>query len=97
LKTNWQQTKKVLVNDLKSKDDRKVKNAVCTLIALGNEEVVNELVNLIENQGNKTIAGIYIKSGHKKLEDAARSWAKKNNVSVDSLSNPYPISWSSWK
>ena len=51
-----QQTRQLIVDDAGSQDTRKVQNAVYTVIALGKEEVVGDLVRLLNSREEKEIA-----------------------------------------
>ena len=96
LRQTWDQTKQVLSKDLKSDEDRVVNNALYAFIALGKEEVIEELIDTLNAKGAKIIAAVYLSCGSKELGDAALDWAKKNQVYISADSAACPVGWDSW-
>jgi HEAT repeat protein len=96
LRKNWDQTKQVLSEDLKSEDDRDVKNALYAFIALGEEEITKELIDTLNAKGDRIIAVVYLNCGDNKLSSAAMDWAKKTRVYLRTDSVAYPVGWGSW-
>lgn len=74
----WEQTKKVLLNDIHSKESNKVDNAIYAFFMIGREEIVPVLIDILNSNGNKRIADVFVYSGHKDLHRAARGWFQKN-------------------
>jgi len=96
LRQSWDRTKQVLLNDLKSDEDRSVKNALYAFIALGKEEITKELIDTLNAKGDRIIATAYLNCGNKKLSGAALDWAKKTRVYISTDSVAYPVGWGSW-
>jgi uncharacterized membrane-anchored protein YjiN (DUF445 family) len=98
LREIWDKTKSILLKDIKSKEDKIVKNALCAFVAIGKQEITKELIDTLNAKGDKTIAKIYHNCGNKKLSSAAQNWAAKHRVYilVDSDSDPHLVSWASW-
>jgi len=80
---NWQYYKKVLQNNLKSKEAALVKYTVYTLISLGQEDSIDILLEFLQQQGNLQYAELYLNCGNQRLERAAKSWAIDQGLSVD--------------
>jgi len=96
LRKNWDQTKQILSNDLKSDDDVNIKNALYAFIALGKEEITTELIDTLNAKGDRMIAAVYLNCGDNKLSSAAADWAKKTRVYIRTDSASYPVGWGSW-
>jgi HEAT repeat protein len=96
LRQSWDQTKQVLLMDLKSDEDRSVKNALYAFIALGKEEIIKELIDTLNAKGDRIIATVYLNCGNKKLSSAALDWAKKTRFYISTDSVAYPVIWGSW-
>jgi len=96
LRQIWNQTKSVLLKDIKSKEDKIVKNALCAFIAIGKQEIIKELIGTLNAKGDKTIAKVFRNCGNKKLSDAAQNWAEKKQVYISIDSGPPLVSWASW-
>lgn len=96
LLANWEETKKILLDDLRSREKRKVKNAVYTFISLGREELIDELINILNTEGDVQMAETYLNSGHKRLDQAARDWAAARGLSVSVGPGAHKAGWGSW-
>jgi hypothetical protein len=75
----------LLLSNAASGDLRKIKTAVYGLIFIGREytsfsglRVVDQLIAVLNSQGTKEMAKIYVNCGHHELEEAAHAWATKN-------------------
>lgn len=97
LRQTWDQTKQVLSKDLKSDEDRIVKNALYAFIALGKEGIIEELIGTLNAKGDRIIAAVCLNCGNKELSSAALDWAKKNQVYITTDSVAYPVGWGSWQ
>ena len=73
---NWVTARKVLLTDAKSDNSLLVQNAVLALIGLGQDEVVEELIGILDKSGNAEIAGAFMHCGNASLLEAAQNWAK---------------------
>jgi len=96
LRRIWDQTKSVLLKDIKSKEDTIVKNALYAFIAIGKQEIIKELIGTLNAKGDKTIAKVYHNCGNKELSSAAQNWAAKHQVYISIDSGPHLVSWASW-
>jgi hypothetical protein len=96
LRKEWPKTKKVLLGDLQSTDQRKIKNAVCTFIALGNKEVVPDLAEVLTSHGSEELAAIFMNCGDSSLAQSALAWTSLRGIKEsDNFTAPNP-SWGSW-
>jgi len=95
LKKKWAETKQVLLNDVESDNREVVKNAVYAFIAIGNEEIIPDLIAILDNRGNVIMAETYLNSGNKKLDDAARDWARRNGYKITSGYGASDVNWGS--
>ncbi len=96
LNEHWDQTRKILFDDLRSNDDYKIINAVFTFVSLGETKVIVDLAQFLESSGNKKIAETYLNCGQKDLHDAAVVWAKQNGYSIQSTSGSGNVYWGHW-
>lgn len=80
---NWKFYSKLLQNNLKSKDTALIKFTVYTLIALGQEDSIDLLTEFLQQQGTSQYAELFLNSGNKRLENAAKDWAIDHRLSVD--------------
>ena len=58
---------------------------------VGKDEVIDELTRLLKDHGNKTIAQVYLDSGHKKLADAAADWARRHKCPIACMPGRAPL------
>lgn len=82
LPANWTKTKEVLLDAVASKNGEKMKGAVCSLLATGQEEIIDDLVAALRLHGTKTVAETYLNCGESTLEDAAAVWASENGYRI---------------
>jgi hypothetical protein len=92
---NWERTKQILFNDLRSKERRKIENAVYTFISLGSEELIEDLISILNSKGNKEMAETYLNCGHKRLDAAAREWATRRGYYISVGPGASKASWGS--
>ena len=90
---NLEQTKRILINDIRSGEMRKVKNAVYTFVNLGREEIIYELVKIMNIEGNKEMAEFYLNCHNKRLMKAAIKWAKKHATHLSMNKEDYNVYW----
>ncbi len=99
LRQDWDTTKKVLIQDIQSKNYRQIQNSLYAFINLGDKEVVNDLVKILNTKGNKNMALAYLNSRENSLENAARQWAKERGfkiIKAKKSQNVQPVKWGSW-
>jgi len=92
----WDQTKRVLLNDIQTEDDTCVKYALRVFVALGNEEILPILIANLNGSDNKGIAEIYLNCGHDELETAARQWAYAHGYTITHSYGSASDVWGSW-
>ncbi len=95
LKKNWVETKQVLLKDVESDDRAVVENAVYAFISIGDAEVIPDLINILDDKGNKIMAETYLNSGNKELSDAASNWARRNGYKITSGFGSSNVNWGS--
>ncbi|MBA7657994.1 hypothetical protein ES703_65938 [subsurface metagenome] len=96
LRQVWEQTKRVLLKDMKSDEDKIVKNALYAFIAVGKEEIIKLLIDTLNAKGDRTIAEVYCNCGNEKLSSAARDWAAKYKYYVSADSGACLVGWGAW-
>ena len=96
LRQVWEQTKRVLLKDMKSDEDKIVKNALYAFIAVGKEEIIKLLIDTLNAKGDRTIAEVYRNCGNEKLSSAARDWAARYKYYVSADSGACLVGWGAW-
>jgi HEAT repeat protein len=97
LTENWEKTRRLLLEDVRSANTRLVENAVYTFVSLGREEVVPELVSILDTHENKEMAETFLNCGHKTLAEAARGWATRKGYTVMPFGSGGQASWGNWR
>lgn len=89
LLTNWEQTKRVLLPDLKN--EYKNQRAISVFLELKKDDsaVVSSLLNLLNSRGptSESLANTYLNCGHARLIDAAAIWL---------VNKGYKVSYNVW-
>jgi len=95
LKENWLKTKQVLLNDVQSNDTKSAENAALVLIQIGDETILPDLIDAMNNNGNLTLAKVYLNCGNDELEAAATKWALGNGYRITRTEGlgSYAVSW----
>ena len=96
LRQLWDQTKQVLLKDMKSDEDEIIKNAVYAFIAVGKEEIIKELIDTLNANEDRTIAKVYFNCGNEKLSNASQNWAVKHQYNVSTDLDAIAVMWGSW-
>ncbi|MDE3084231.1 MAG: HEAT repeat domain-containing protein [Verrucomicrobiota bacterium] len=96
LKKEWGKTRKVLLDDVGSNDHQKIENAVYSFMAIGDGKIIDDLVQILDDQGDKDIAETYLNCGNEKLAQAARDWASKNGYQTIPIPGGGHMQWGSW-
>jgi len=91
---NFDNTRRILLDDVKSGNTRKVENAVYAFVGIGREEILQEIVEILEAQGTKDMAIAFLNCGNKTLAEAARSWAYRHGYTIIP-GGPYIVGWGS--
>ena len=79
---DWNQTRQLLLADARSRTVRTARNAVFALIALGQDDVVPELIRVLNLHNEQWLAEIYLNSDHQGLSQAARNWAGRHRCDI---------------
>ncbi len=93
----WEQSRRILLEDLRSGDERRTANAVCVCVRIGREDMVPELLRVLNENGCAAIATICLNSGHKPLEDAALLWAEMNGFPSGKGLHYLRVPWGGWR
>jgi len=92
----WNVSKTVLLDDIKSSDYFAIENALYSFIAIGRKEIISELIETLNDNGNKDMAEAYLNCGQMQLSEAARSWAYKNGYIIIKDSGKPLVEWGAW-
>ncbi|MDW8079773.1 MAG: HEAT repeat domain-containing protein [Thermoguttaceae bacterium] len=82
LREHWEQTRKVLVADLRSNEFRRVEHAVYALISIGREEVIPDLIEAFERHGTIEMGETFLNSGNARLRRAAEEWCQERGYTI---------------
>lgn len=82
LRAGWEDTRKVLMADLKSADEKVSGNALRALIGLGMPDTVPDLLQHLETARSAKTGELYLNSGNEELSKAAEAWAKRRKYTV---------------
>ncbi|MFW6114174.1 MAG: hypothetical protein ACOC7K_00365 [bacterium] len=94
LRAIWPQTKRVLFNDVRSRDKTRMENAVYAFIGIGEEEVLGSLCNILATQGSKDLAETFLNAGNPELHDAAVKWGRARGYDVKTIrGGGNPVCW----
>jgi HEAT repeat protein len=96
LNAHWDEIEKILLDDAATGRVRLVENAVYTIVNLGREDAVADLVRILEKHGNKTMAEMYLNCGHGRLSDAARAWATRHGYTI-TAGGRQQARWGAWR
>ena len=77
-------------------DPRKVQSAVYTVIALGKEELVDDLVKFLNASENEAIVETYLNCRYAPLNKAAENWAAKRGFKVPGGAGVLGPAWGHW-
>jgi len=104
LNSNWELTKKVLLNDLKNGDISKMENAAFALINLGRDEIISDLIKALKVSGSERIANAFWRCGNKELRGIAEERNSKrdlltifesmNGIILETIED---VRWGKWK
>jgi HEAT repeat protein len=94
---NWEIAKKVLIDDAHSENSLRSQNAVLALIAIGRNDVVDELVGILGKKGNVEMANAFMDCGNESLVEAGRNWAKMHEDEFKRKDNSPIVEWGGMK
>jgi HEAT repeat protein len=82
LNEQWDTTKRVLMEDVKSSQRNLIDYALYAFITIGNQDVIPNLVDALHNQESKEMALAYLNCGQPTLEAAGNTWASDRGYEV---------------
>ena len=85
-----------MLADVEASDRRKIENAVYSFVAIGEPKILEDLVRILDDQGNTEIAETYLNSNNDQLEKAARAWADRNGYTIIPGPGAQRASWGGW-
>jgi HEAT repeat protein len=91
------ETLKVLIDDAHSENSLRSQNAVLALIAIGRNDVVDELVGILGKKGNVEMANAFMDCGNESLVEAGRNWAKMHEDEFKRKDNSPIVEWGGMK
>jgi HEAT repeat protein len=93
---SWSQTREVLLTDLKSPHIWVIENALYAIIAIGKDDVSQDLVNILYADGTRNLAQAYVNCGLETLSVIAKDWAHKKGYKVWNTGVAAPVRWREW-
>lgn len=96
LALDWEPSKRLLLEDARSRNPKRIENAINTFIAVGKHDMVPELVKILDATEDTSICEIYLNCGHPVLGNAGRRWATKRGYTVTPGSSNSGPNWGSW-
>jgi len=94
---NWETAKKVLIDDMEGAGNLEIQNAVFALIAIGQDEAIDDLVGILGKKGTAAMAKAFHNSGNPALIEAAQNWSIQNSAELDSGDENPVIEWGEMK
>ncbi len=92
-----QQTCQILLEDVRSKDKRRIDYAVFALLSLGWADTIPDLKRILEAQGDEKMAETYLNCGHEDLRAAAKAWGDKHGFTITPFGGSRKTSWGAWQ
>lgn len=80
LDDHWETTKRILLDDLRSAEFRRIEHAAYALITIGREEIIPDLIQALEKHGTKEMAETFANSGQVRLREAAERWVAQRGA-----------------
>ncbi len=97
LMRNLEQTKQVLINDLKSENSNTIETALYAFIGIGENETLNDMLRVMYESGTKNLAQAYIDCGIDEISTLAKDWAHNQGYTLWGSGKAPPVSWGDWK
>lgn len=94
---NWEQTKQVLVNDLKSDNQNTIETATYAFIGIGDNESLSDMLRVLYQSGTKKLAQVYIDCGIDEISTIAKDWAHNQGYTLYMSHKEPPVKWGEWK
>ena len=97
MRKHWKIVTTILLEDIHSEDYLAIENALFAFVGVGRENILEDLIKAIKENGTKTMAEAYLNSNHKALFNAAKEWALKQGYRMEIHSRGQcPVSWNSF-
>lgn len=93
LSNDWDNTRRILLDDILSGNLVKIQNALYAFIGLGRNEILKELIDTLESKGTKDMAIAFLNCGNAALVEASRSWAKSRGFTIIPWGGKAPVHW----
>lgn len=90
---DWDNTKRILLDDILSGNLIKIQNALYAFIGLGRDEILQELIETLESKGTKEMAIAFLNCGNNILSEASRLWAKSHGYTIIPWGGKAPVHW----
>jgi HEAT repeat protein len=92
-----EQTCRILLEDVRSKDKPRVDHAVFALLSLGWPDLIPELKRILEEEGDEKMAETYLNCGHEALRAAAQAWGDQHGYRISPFGGSRKTSWGAWR
>jgi hypothetical protein len=92
-----EQTCRVLLEDVRSKDKPRIDHAVFALLSLGWADMVPELKRILEEEGDEKMAETYLNCGYDDLKAAAKAWGSRHGYAITPYGGSRKTSWGDWR
>ena len=92
-----EQTCRVLLEDVKSKDKPRIDHAVFALLSLGWADMVPELKRVLDEEGDEKMAETYLNCGYEELKAAAKAWGGRHGYAITPYGGSRKTSWGDWR
>jgi HEAT repeat protein len=96
LTRTWERTKRVLLEDVKSSEYIVIENAVYAFVCIGKDEIIRELKRVLDENGTKEMAEVFLNAGEDRLEKAAERWARERGYEILQKVGKPEIQWGEW-
>ena len=93
---DWERNKRLLIEDARSSDPKRVENAIHTIISMARHDMVPELVKILDTREDPSLCEVYLSCGHPVLCNAGRRWATKRGYSVVPGGTSSGPTWGAW-
>lgn len=91
--SQWSLTKKVLLQDIQSGNKDRIEYTLFAFISIGKEDIIPELVQIMIDRGDKTLAEAYLNCGHRLLSTVANGWAERHGYRIVKGDGSAPVVW----
>lgn len=93
---DWERNRRLLVEDARSGDRKKVENAIDTLISMGRHDVVPDLIKILDACEDPAVCEVFLSCGHPALASAGRRWATQRGYELAPGGSSSGPTWGAW-